>query len=220
MRDLSKKVKRELLLLICIVLLLPGVDTAAATQKQQAMKAYKQFLSKSTVTIIPLGRRYEEDGYKMVNYTGTPSSKVRFSIAYIDNDSVPELIVERIQRNVGIYGIFTYKNGKVVWVKAGRGYDYYIGCYAKTGTFLTRATTEGAPYHDHYDVLKNGKAAPKLVKSVWPDRKYYYRTQNGRSVDISFEAFSRLLKNINGGKKLTRVSYHTNTASNRNKYLK
>ena len=223
-KSVFMKGKMVLLLVACTTLLLPSFDTSAATQKQQALKAYKQFLSKSTVTIIPLGRRYEDQwSLRMVNYTGTPSSKVRFAIAYIDNDSIPELIIERIEDHMtcALFGIFTYKNGKVLWVKAGRGYDYYIGCYAKTGTFLTRDTTDGALYHDQYTVFKNGKATPKLTKTVAPyEFKEYYRNQNGGLKKISFQAFSRLLKNLNGGRKLTRVNYHNNTAGNRNTYLK
>ena len=133
--------KKALSLLLAVVMLftiwmMPNgkayVDAASLTGKQRALRAYKEFLSKPTIPIIPVGRRYYNlDRCLMEYYSATPSSQVRFSLAYINNDNIPELIVERMEEcwRHGLYGVFTYKNGKVTRLRSGGGEDYYIGCY-------------------------------------------------------------------------------------------
>ena len=203
--------KKALSLLLAVVMLftiwmMPNgkayVDAASLTGKQRALRAYKEFLSKPTIPIIPVGRRYYNlDRCLMEYYSATPSSQVRFSLAYINNDNIPELIVERME-------------------ECG-GEDYYIGCYAKTGTFLTRMTTEGSPYHEHYIVFKNGKVTKRLVKSVMSSKDItYYKYRNGYFPRVSRSAFMSAFRYYTKGKSLTKASFHKNAAWSRNMYLK
>ena len=225
--------RKALSLLLAVVMIftiwmLPNgkayVDAASLTGKQRALRAYKEFLSKPTVPIIPVGKRYYNLDRCMVEYyTATPSSQVRFSLAYINNDNIPELIVERMEEcwRHGLYGVFTYKNGKVTRLRSGGGEDYYIGCYTKTGTFLTRMITEGTPYNDHYTVFKNGKVTKRLIKSVMSSKEItYYKYRNGHFPIVSKSSFMSAFRYYTKGKSLTKASFHKNAAWSRNMYLK
>ena len=109
---MSQKIKKGLLLIMSIVMLAPAVRGLAATPKQEALKAYSRWLSNANVQVMPKNEDiYLLDGW--TKYTRpTPASKTLFAIAYINNDSIPELIV--CNDNKEFYSVLTYRNGKIV----------------------------------------------------------------------------------------------------------
>ena len=127
-----QKIKRCVLLALAIVMMVPAVSGFAATPKQEAMKAYSRWLSGSKVQVMPKGYEDLSDG---TIYTPTPASKTKFAIAYINNDSIPELVVRSSDNH--FESVLTYRNGKIVRVD----YTYELlgvmkGYYSKTGMFV------------------------------------------------------------------------------------
>ena len=166
-KHMKRQLREILLLMLCIVLVVPAMNmnVSAATQRQKAISAYKSFLSKSKVYLMSDGTSYP-DYYsgKRYTYRGTPKADVKFCIAKIDNDNIPELVVSTTV-GVGekIYSVFTYKNGKLQRVIC-RIDAAFIGYYSKTGIYFERSFTDGTPYYESYYRLKGLKAAEAIHK--------------------------------------------------------
>ena len=211
-----------LLLVVCIALLFPGIDTSAATQKQQAMKAYDRWLSASKVYVLKKGERYLEylgsQSY-WANYTYTKASDVDFGIAYIDGDSVPELIVRGKVGNWISYGIITYKNGKLSRVFDDQG-SLYGGCYYKTGYFIHLPDLEAYPYAfetEYYKML-----GTNAVKRYSKYTTSYNKDSNFRlgNKSVTSSVFKKQLSSQTKNKKVTSIKYYKNTKANRVKILR
>ena len=227
----GKKAKRIFILLIlCFVLIIPSLSGYALTQKQKALNAYNKFLSKPNVKVLASGSKWYEN-FREQRYQSTKASNVKFGIAYIDNDSIPEMVLLGKQSSYvsrdQIFAVFTYKNGKVTRVKAGN-YDYmkFNGVYTKTGAFKWTFYDDGGYTEEYYCSLKKGKTTTKIQKNDIPDwaaaytTPSYYKLNNGKRSEISHSTFTRLFKKLTKSKKMKKVKFHKNTSANRKKYLK
>ena len=208
----SRKIKSFLLLILTVTLALSlGLTSQAASQKTKALKAYKKMLSKTTI---------DRNGWPI------KSKNCEFAIAYIDNDSIPELILynDVDVPHMGGYGtLFTYRSGSVKFVAemdldgtSGTGY------YKKKGIFVTSYVQGGTTIA--YSQLK--KTTTKTVLSKYKPYAYsgstkleYYKVSSGRSKQISKKAFSSNLKKYVKSTKMTRFNFYKNTAKNRKKRL-
>ncbi len=199
--------KGILLLFLMLVLAALPLNAQAASQKTKAIKAYTKMMSKSTM-------RWGADTY----YTKVPTKNCEFAIAYIDNDSVPELIVRNTRDITHIAGfgvVYTYRNGKVQVVKNIHIDDkfYY---YKKKGVFVSMYVSGGTA--ESYWTLSKGKAVCRLSKEYrMIDRKYTYYAASKKT---SKKKFNAALKKLVGSKKKTAVKFYKNTAAARKKYMK
>lgn len=224
MRKNFVRIMLGILLLSCICILEQPVQ--AASQKSKALKAYKTFLSKNTVT-------WHSYSSKKINL-----QKCKFALAYIDKDSVPELILNSAGNENchadGYYELYTYKNGKVKFVtNLMDGFS----CYKKKGVFC--AVHEGTGgYESYYYQFSKGKAFYKLYRMSEKKSNvdinqdgwigvYYKKVTKARTpqyesstVKVSKSAFNKELKKIVGNAKNKTVKYYPNTAKNRTKHLK
>lgn len=202
-----KKWSLLIAVLVCCLFLGNGTQAEAASAKTKALKAYKSMLAS--------GAKLEKYG---VNYFMSLND-IKFAVAYIDNDSVPELIVNGYDTQY----LFTYKNGKIKRVDG----EYLLQSheappfvyYKKRGVFRAVTFWEWITSPEYY-TLKNGKTS--LIAYIY---KHEYRkidtgwyTRGGKK--ISEAAFNKLLKKKVGNTKATIIkTYRANTAANRNKYL-
>ena len=232
MKQKTTALKRGFVLVLSIAMLLPAISGYAATPKQKAMKAYNKMMSRSTVSIKKKGAKLLDPdgkygGYEDVaKYAPTKSSKTEFAIAYINNDNIPELIVRTNDKRY--YGIFTYKNGKVVRMTGTQEdgtFNTVKGYYKKTGAFFDVRSANFGIDRDIYYKMSSTKAVPQM--EVWTNSKgskpsHEYSTFNraGKVFPINHGAFNYKLKKLSKGKKATIVKYYKNTAKNRKKILK
>ena len=221
MHSLLTKAKTGLLLVICITLLLPGIDSSAETKRQQAMKAYNRWLSAPKVYVLKKGEIYwnTEDGYKTEYYTSSKPSEVKFSLQYIDGDSIPELIVYGLVGGMTSYGIITFKNGRLC-----RVYDIqcarFEGSFYKTGYFLQSNGLDGFPnfYEAEYYQMLGTKAVKKYSKSTGHLCKDSNFILGKRKVGAA--EFNRRIAAQTNNRKLTKIKYYRNTSANRATILK
>lgn len=211
-----------LLILVLVFTVVPAVPGEAASTKSKAIAAYKKKLSKSKVTVLPAGKKVMDLNDRYVTYRYSKKANVKFAIAYIDNNNVPELILE--DTNYG-YGLWMYKNGKVKCVKWGDTYDAPYGYYRKKGIYEGIAYSEGSPFTKIFYKYKNGVLTPKLSKFVIyegkPYAEYFFCTKSDLyQKPVSKAAFRKKLKSYVGNTKVTKISLKKNTSSNRKKYLK
>ncbi|MCD8018265.1 MAG: hypothetical protein LUF92_01380 [Clostridiales bacterium] len=185
--------------------------------KKKALKAYKKFLSQDTI-------KWNKTSTKV------KLSKCEFLLVYLDNNSVPELIVSSGSNNLASAGgevLYTYKNGKVKYVDYAK-YGFYY--YKKKGVYYK--------YYDggqfYYYTFSKGKS--KYVLNVinesvnsrdWEGdgkRTYaYYKITNsstGAGKYILESEYKAYFKKLVGSKKAKEPKLHKNTAKNRKKYIK
>ncbi len=223
-KHILSRILGHLLILALIIALIPAMPSEAASKKSKAIAAYKKMLSKSTVTVVPktVPRRRGSKTYKPAN-----AKNVCFTLAYINNDSVPELILVDLARDY--YGIWTYKNGKVVNLKfvinfQEPGYhNTAVGFYRKKGIITEYYVNPRGGYNRTFYKISNGKA--KELFSTGKDTKNapvenYIAKSDGTYKKISKKAFNKKLKAYVGKTKFTQYYFRRNTASNRKKYLK
>lgn len=208
--------KRSWLLLLCllsIMVFLTALTSQAASTKTKAMKAYTKMLSKKNL--------------KRDDYTVYKTKNCYFSIAYIDNDSVPELIVYNTKDASHIQGwgaLYTYRNGKVRYVSSmmldGKK---RLGYYKKTGWFMDNTTYQGWG-SDYFQKLSKAKisTAVSYEREVYNGKATgtYIVVKKGSYKNIKAATFKRELKKNTKNKKLTKYKFYKNTSANRKKYLK
>lgn len=213
----------EILLILMLVLTaIPAMPGEAASTKSKALSAYKKKLSASKVTVLPAGKKVIDRDDRNVTYKSSKRANVKFAIAYINNDNVPELILE--DEKYG-YGVWTYRSGKVKCVHWGDTYYSPYGYYRKKGIYEDIAWSEGSPFTKCFYQFKNGKMTEKLNKFVYqegePEAEYYLISSSSRySKEISKATFKKKLKSYVGSTNVTKLSLKHNTSSNRKKYLK
>ena len=167
----------------------------AQTQKQKAIKAYLNYMTKQPSK----------------NW-GIP---VRFSLAYINNDSIPELI--KIQAEEGLQ-VYTYTGGKIKQLKHNLGAEAYsIAYYPKKGIFRITGGTL-IPCHRYYK-MNGGKISLLFCCDEMVEGNYYYKYSSGKEVKLSKNSSQKILKKYVGNVKIQQCKYYNNTASNRKKYL-
>ena len=186
---MKKKTRITILLTTLLLLFAFAMPASAASTKTKALKAYRKFLEK------------EKDNL-FYQY---------FGIAYINNDSVPELVAYGLG---GKPTICYYKNGKVkkLWSAANCYYSHY---YKKKG--VVKQTAYRPEEWDYYGYVKVNLAKNKSsILSGYSDGKY----ENSKNKTISKKQFNNILKKAVGKTKASKIKYYKNTAANRKKYLK
>lgn len=224
-----KRTKRNVFMLMCLLLLaavlIPGRSVQAASGKKKALKAYSQFLSQSTV-------RWGQSTRPVT------LSKCSFALAYIDKDSVPELILSsngETSHADGYYQLYTYKKGKVVRMDNLMDGAAY---YKKKGVYCSSHSGTGG-FEEYYFKISKGKAVYKLYamdekpigfdvnkdgrigwnyERVTKARSPFYQSSTKK---ISKKEFQKQLKKLVGKTKKTIVKkYYKNTAVNRKTRLR
>lgn len=184
-------------LLVCA----QGMNAEAASPKTKAVKAYKKFLSQKTI--------------KWDDENKVKTSKCKFGLIYIDNNSVPELFVDGSSAGVnhimGGYKLYTYKNGKV---KAVCNITDTFSYYKKTGIFVTGTFLYGE-YHA-YRKLSGSSEKLLLRTETLYETKYF----DSKEKELTKAQFNKKLKKLVGKKKVSIPKCYKNTAKNRKKYLK
>lgn len=202
-----------MVLFVAVVLMIP-VQTQAASAKSKALKAYRKLLSKSTI-------KWNEYG------TYVKTKNCSFALAYVDNNSVPELILQTYDTShaEGYGSLYTYRNGKARLV-TGLSLNGSFRYYKKKCIFIDNYTGSGVS-QDYYTKLYKGKAYTKLGKATEYDwngnisRKTYTNCSNSSSYrQISKSTFKKRLKKLVGSRKVRTVIFRANTKYNRSKYLK
>ena len=213
----------ELLLILMLVFTaIPAMPGEAASTKSKAMSAYKKKLSSSKLTVLPAGRKVMNRNDRYVTYRYSKRANVKFAIAYINNDNVPELI---LKDNYYGYGVWAYQNGRVKCVLWGDTYDDPYGYYRKKGIYEDIGWSEGSPFTKSFYQFKNGKMTEKLSKFVYQEGQaeadYYMHSSSYRYPrEISKATFKKKLKSYVGSTHVTKISLKSNTSANRKKYLK
>jgi hypothetical protein len=227
MKRAIRKLRACLLLALLVSMIVPAASGHAITARQKALNAYKTMLSKSKVDIYGNGRYYKAyNGTAEApgkTYRPTASSKVQFATAYINNDTIPELIVRtKTTSRQYLWAIYTYKNGRVVKVTTGGDYtEVLLGYYQRTGLFK-RKYTKGFTweYHNKINGTKAYPFASKLTyRSSGKSCHKYYIYVDGVRRDKSYSAYCSAFKKAISGKPFKRFNYHQNSAANRKKYL-
>ena len=203
-----KKKILKMLILVMTVLCFPSMVSSASKKdrKQDAIKAYIDFLSQPTIKFHDLEERIK-------------TSDCRFALVYVDNDNIPELVIdasdaEHIMHASGYYNLFTWKKGKIKYVdNTSDGFQYvkksgvYVGSYYGSGTFT-----------DWYCTLKGDKSdeiARKVEdygmhdpsdKSYVPER-YFFKGKK----EIEKEEFESIIKKYIGNKTIITPKFLKNT---------
>lgn len=214
MKKMTLRMKRVLLILLVAAMLVPSIGGLAATKKQKALTAYDKWLSQSTVYLMKKGGQYlsMKEG-DVIKYAGTKSSAVKFSVAYLDNDSIPELIV--LDSVDQLYCVLAYKNGKVVRVNSGEMATIPRKYFAKKGVLVT--SRSWSPKVVQYVCKASGKYFVKFQNDVKGCVEYFLSKS---SKGISSAQLKTRLKVYTKGIKATKITYRKNTKASRKKYLK
>lgn len=208
MRHSTKKILRVILCSLLVFFLIPHAHSYAKTTELQALDAYKALLSGKTV-------KWGDTDSQI------PLEKCSFALAYIDNNTVPELILQNIGNTdhaIGYGLLYTYKNNKVVCLGSLNMNDtfYY---YKKKGIYVDNYTGMGSSL-DFYNKLSGTKISTKLTKNknYLADNTIAYSYSTG-SEEITKVQFKRKLQKLVGSKKKTVLRFYQNTSFNRSKYL-
>ena len=160
-----------------------------------------------------------------------PTSKMKFALVYLDNNTVPELVIDNLD-NIPImwYGeigfsdfgnaVFTYKGGKLKQLDVYNSNWRFTKVYKKKGVFYSNNT-----HHKKEAIYYYIKGTKTIDIGSFENGKYYNREngkyyKNGAIKPIKKSAFQKLLKKYVGSTKATKIKYYKNTAANRKKYLK
>lgn len=176
------------------------VKAKKETTKDKALKAYKKELQKTSI--------------KTKSYT-VSLKKSEFTLAYIDTDNIPELIIkERGANGAGV--IYFYRNGKAVLLQEVGGNQFYY-C-KKKGVFYTVSKSKYDAFRWYYTLsgnrcnVKAGKAYNFLGGTM------YY--EDAWVEEISKKEYDQTVKNLMRGKKEVLLKFYKNTSQNQKKYLK
>lgn len=217
-RNFLKHILGIIMALALVVVMIPAIPGEAASTRSRALAAYRKKLSGSTVTVLPKGKKLITKDLYYVSYKCSKRENVKFTIANIDNNNVPELVLEDPKYG---YGIWTYRNGKVTCVRWEDSYGEPYGYYRKKGIFVNLWHGIWGPNEKNLYYLKNGKMKQKWKKfdGGIGDAAYYTWTSPYWK-EISWSSFNRKRKVYVGSSKLIKFKMHKNTSGNRKKYLK
>lgn len=211
--------KRNLLLgIFCILfslILIPAPQAHAASTKTKAIKAYQKMMSQKTITWE------KEYNFKV------PTKNCSFALAYIDKDSVPELIVQNTNDipHAGDWGhLYTYYKGKVRLVTGLNINDGKFYYYKKKAVFLDNYCGMGLD-STTYQKMSKTKAAPILnyEKNINPyaaKKVTYSKATKQGFTTVSKSYFNNKLKSYVKSTKKTKAKFYKNTSKNRKKYMK
>lgn len=213
---MKKKTRITILLTTLLLLFAFAMPASAASTKSKALKAYKKLLAQKEITFV-----------KSIDGTTTkesfPTSKMKFALVYLDNNTVPELVIDNLD-NIPImyYGeigfscfgnaVFTYKGGKLKQLDVYTSNWRLTKVYKKKGVFYSNNT------HHKKEAIYYYIKGTKTIDIGYFSPVMYYK--NGAFKPIKKSAFQKLLKKYVGSTKATKIKYYKNTAANRKKYLK
>lgn len=212
-----KALKKLALFTLLFVLTLLPTSAQAASQKTKALKAYKKFLNKSTVTLA--GQTCQ-------------MSDAEFAVAYIDNNSVPELFLRANYKygnnKFSIIALYTYKNGKMkrLYVRDIKLLGSYANSYSyyKKRGIISMKFGHGDYASTTYYKISGNKLVQKLSSSGtydWQKDKTIYSYSSGASAKkITKSKFNKQLKTLTKSKKATALTLYKNTAANKTNHLK
>ncbi len=222
MKNRMNKFKSLLLIMLCVILVVPclaRMDASAATTRQRAIAAYKKWLSAPKIRVAAKGTRYFDiQTYESRTYYDTRSGNVKFALANIDSDGIPELILYTKVGWNSIYGILTYKNGRIYRVYSYAGDGKLMGYYKGTGYFFMRTYSDGTPFTDSYYRIYGAKIRRNFTKF-----DYGYGGEADYTVgktDVSRSTFVSKIRRAVQYKKKTNPTYYTNTSGNRSAHLR
>ena len=187
------------------------------------MKAYKTWLGRNTVRVIgtegPLNGYYLTSFTSKKKYSPDKASDVKFALASIDGDSIPELIISVKKDNRPLFGILTFKNGRITRVYSSNGLTYFGGYFNGTG-YINMTSIESYCKKSLYCQL-NGTSIKTMYyqsyKRKLGDLDMYYGT-GGKL--LSKSRYTKQVRSATQGKAKITLVLHQNTAANRNKFLK
>lgn len=208
MRYNTKKILIMFLCSLLVFVLIHHSQSYAKTSKQKALDAYNILLSGKS---IKWGNTNSQ----------IPLEGCSFALAYIDNNSVPELILQNLSDTdhaIGYGLLYTYKDSKLVCLESLSMNDtfYY---YKKKGIYIDNYTGMGFSL-DYYNKLSGTKISTKLImrKNYLADNSVVYSYSKG-SGKITKAQFKKNLRKLVGSKKKIVLRFYQNTPSNRSKYL-
>ena len=207
---MKKKVWKIGLLCMMMLMLLPTVSVNAASKKSKALNSYATLLKggQTTVTCTAGWGRHR-----------VILKNCSFALAYIDKDTVPELLV-KTGSNVLLY---VYKGGKAVYAGDFEKEDLKnISYYKKKGVIVAR-NVENAESLTYYKLASGKKKVVLDVQqnSANPGQRYYYKISGKKSKTLKKAQFNKELKKLVGKTKVTKVTrYYANTEANRKAHLK
>lgn len=193
------------LVMLCMILtsafFTQSLTSDAASQKTKALKEYNRLLSQ-----------------KKLKWSGNlkvKSSKLKFSLIYVDKDSVPELFIDGTSAGTthvsGAYKLYTYRNGKLYDVGT---YRDSFGYYKKKGVFVSKTYLHGE--YEAYHKLSKGEDVIRLRSEKYYTTQYF----DGNENQISKASYKKQLKKLTGKKKASAPVCVNNTSANRKKLLK
>ena len=210
------------------------MQTQAISQKRKAMNAYKKYLSKTWLKHYNAdGEEYKDDYYddgsgnQIKVYAYAP--KVKFAVAYINKDKIPELIVytngalntDKVLGDRPEGQLYTYKSGKVIclggfslWKPSKSRY------YKKRNLIADYAYSDTIDHEIQYFEMGREILIFKLTKSYVTKNSIEYLDWANAAIPLSKEQFNKKLKKMVGNKKPSKFKWHKNTKKNRKKYLK
>ena len=238
-----RKNNRLFLLVTALLLAASLVFSAARTQPVQAaskrtkaLKAYKRLLSKKKLKF--------NYGYKAVK-----TKYVRFSTAYINDDSIPELVIHSLRKTGYIRRNPKYDDGPMVYSypKDGLVYTFRGGKLKKVGEINISDETK-VRYYKRKGVLMAVRNERDPESSDYNRRRYFYLTvSNGgrlgttylwkalyynldiweygeysdpyNDIALSKEEFQDELYPFTNNAGRSKFKWHGNSKKNRKKYL-
>lgn len=210
------KKRLKLLLFMTMVMLLCALplSASAASKKTKALKAYASYLSKSSITLTThtMGR---------TRTAPWKTKDLKFAIAYLDNDNIPELILTpKALPSIGIM-TFTYKNGKVKMtgdLLSGKSDGHEKFYYYKKKSGVAKDNGEG--WFEYY-LYKSGSSGFRYFAEEDAEHNLYRKLMpNGEVSECRKSSFNSIIKRKLGTTKKTAFVFYNNTKQNRAKYLK
>lgn len=219
--ELSNNIKKIISFLCVFALLFSAIavlpnfsfEADAASKKSQALKAYKKFLVRES----KYGESYTFDGVE---------GKARFTIIYLDNNNVPELVLQQ----GGCYSLYIFKKGRVVETDIKMMYSLderfhycpkrgiYTHVYARLGN-VAEAYLKLSGTNSFFKVSEVSLMGSSDDPNDYPPPKHYKATKKG-SKQVSKKVFKTTLKKLTKGKSFKVAKFYTNTKRNRKSILK
>lgn len=193
-----KKYRNMILCMMLVLLAAMPMGAQATSKKAKALAAYNTFLAQTTGKY---GKEYD-----------------KFAIAYINNDSVPELVF----RDPVYTYFYTYKSGKVTLLHKDLSMNVFK--YYKKKGMLVRLYVHRGLQTTTYMRLSKGTFKEYLGTQKYNGETNYFKYVREKSYYTekltTKSKFNKLLKKYVGSKKATAFKFYKNTAANRKKRLK
>ena len=154
-----------------------------------------------------------------------PKKYRHFSLIYLDNNDVPELVV--YDNDITESYIYTYYDTAVKeidFVALIEMVEHEFCYYEKTGVYKSSDWYDGGPtggwYKVYYNKLENGKVKTLDIYceiDVGYSSPSFYGNKNGK---ITEQEFNDYLNKYTNGQKLTSPKHYKNTKNNRDSIIK